>query len=335
MMRARLAMTMVLVSAARAAVAGPQAKPASPAKLHRKPVAICPQLDLLRPWWKHEAFPGCPAMPFVFFGSLNDHAGGICAAGTDCGRPCSVSYDAFSGSISWSLQLRYDPRGRWTGIPDPDGHSLYGAVACSYDGERLASCTQTDSDGKPQANLVARRDPTGRLIAIEDPGGAIGDPWTLTLTYNAHGDVSVEQLTSNRARTRVIYDHDAASHRLVGERRDDLMPRPRGSKPAPVAHVKYAYDADGVLIGRTSENLNGGPDRTTYRFADGVLVESQYRAHSTPHEVERASARYDDHGRPRQLDWFVSVNGERHDERDRSVSYHYADDPDSADVCKP
>jgi hypothetical protein len=266
-------------------------------------------------------------MPFVFFGSLNEHAGGLCAAGTDCGRPCSVGYDAFSGSISWSLQLRYDARGRWTGIPDPDGHSIYGAVACRYDGERLASCTQTDSDGKPQANLIARRDPTGRLIAIEDPGGATGEPWTLTLTYNAHGDVSVEQLTSKRARTRVSYDYDAASHRLVGERRD-------GRKPAPVARVTYAYDADGVLIRRTSENLDGGPDRTTYRFADGVLIESQYHAHGAPHEVERASVRYDDRGRPRQLDWSVSVNGERHDDRDRSVSYHYADDP-GADVCKP
>jgi hypothetical protein len=321
--------------------AKPTAKPASPAP-HAAAIAICPQLDMLSPWWQHEAFPGCPAPPFVFSGSLNEVAGGICAAGTDCGRPCSVSYEAFSGSIAWSVSVRYDARGRWLGLPD--GGSMYGAIACSYDGERLASCTQHNSDGKLASNLVARRDDTGRLIALEDTVVAPGEVWKLTLTYNAHGDVSAEQLTTTSTNRRVVFDYDAASHRLLGERRDELPPPPgtgkpaagkQSAKPAPSPRVRYSYDA-GVLSTRTSENMFGrGTDRTTYHFTDGALVESKYREHGTPFDVERETVSYDDRGRPRQLDWDITVKGQRYDNMDRSLNYHYADDPDDANACKP
>jgi YD repeat-containing protein len=216
--------------------------------------------------WAHEVFPACPEMPFTA------ERLPVCAGA--CPHPCR----AITGARSFAIS--YDTQGRWieSRLESSTDTSDLLSVRCSYDGDRMATCTrryvgniewtdklERDDRGRlirvvnDQEQIEIRRDATGRTIAIVDPHADVH------FAYDDHGRILREQIGE-----RIVNYGYAGEHWV--ERRDDVALEElhyTGDRLASVAirghggarsEVHFGYDAERV------RTVTRGDDTTSYQY---------------------------------------------------------------------
>ena len=152
---------------------------------------LAPPVDTYCAWvpglgpWHAEVVPACPPSPI-------GTALHVCDPG-ECPTPCAMSSDIADNmgraTFSSSWLYRYDARGRWietVSEDDKGAHDPADTTTCTYDGDRIASCTIRQKPAR------ADRDASGRITR-----GTIGDD-AVGVTYGARGEVTIERDSNGR-----------------------------------------------------------------------------------------------------------------------------------------
>jgi YD repeat-containing protein len=260
-------------------------------------------------------------MPFapeaIGFGSLPGSVAGV-ARGTT-GQPCLITYDGPGGQPTQRRRITYD-HGHWGSMNHPD--PVHAAIACRYDGDRIASCVLRDELGSQR--VTAHRDAAGRITAIDGtaPRHVTVDP-PYHVTYDDRGEVTDEDLGpfTGGLHLHVRYRHDD-HHRLIGEQLDRVV----AERPTTTTTVTYRYDPRGLVTARTFTSPDEPARDETYRFVDDQLAElTRHAANEPAGAIDRTTVSYDDRGRIRMISAERVVDDQVLDEQNRVLTYVYAD----------
>jgi YD repeat-containing protein len=204
-------------------------RPPTAAQPPPAPSSYCPAfagMNVARPWmW--ELFPACPTPPFGLTLPVCD---GPCPA------PCKTTVEAGGMRPGWGgdQTFAYDDRGRFLSSTR-DGKP---ALACTWSGDHLSSCTDTRDDDPVITS--ATRDAAGRLTAltsgsttveiVRDPAGVITSIGGTTFTYDAN----------RLARFTIAPDRSLAFSYDAQGRLSTL--RSGGTKEDDITYTTFAYD---------------------------------------------------------------------------------------------
>ena len=218
--------------------------------------------------WAHEVFAGCPEMPFAA------ERLPVCLTNS-CPHACG----AITGARVFAIH--YDGRGRWidSQLESSTNAADLLSIACTYDGDRLATCTrryvnnaewtdrlERDAAGRlvrvvnDQEQIEIRRDAAGRPIALVDPHGethfAYDERGRIVREVRGEHVVS-DDYTGDRWSARRD-DIALTELRYDGDRLASASTRDHGGI---IAEVHVTYDVEGRV-----RTVTRSGETTTYQY---------------------------------------------------------------------